>query len=75
MFPQGWKVIYFISNKDAIYILEHPVTANHIQENKQSYVFEEISLHSEKKEACRVKAPLIVNYMLRKYAEHTGPSL
>ena len=28
---QGWKVIYFISNMDTIYILEPPVTANHIQ--------------------------------------------
>lgn len=43
--PQGWKVIYLISNMDAIYILEHTVTANHIQKNTQSYVFEEFSLH------------------------------
>lgn len=45
---QGWQVSYLGSGTSSIYIREHPTTANHMQENMQSYAFEEKSPYTSK---------------------------
>lgn len=45
---QGWRVSYLGSGTNPIYIREHPATANHMQENMQSYAFEEKSPYTSK---------------------------